>query len=1063
MRHRFAANVSDSTCDRQRRNDNQLLHPPTPHAFTMRYRHILLLLAFSLSANAACAIEPSELKPGLIATYRDGPNGREVIRLEPTVAITLAKGESPHPALATGSTMRWKGHINFSRAGKYTFHAIVEGGTLTVNVNGKDALGAEVQAAGGVMTFEATFTRNPANGPARVELSWDGPGFILEPLNHQYLGHLVADRPPSFTSYGTLEHGRFLFEELACAKCHKPDANDRMARTLAEHTGPNLTEVARRTYAGWIYAWLANPAKLRPHTTMPKLFADDDTADAERYAITQYLVSLAGGKPLKVYRYPTVPRNDLKQSMERGRVLYYVTGCAACHDVPAKKKPNEEDDREPLGAGEYVHGQSTIAGPAAKYPLGQLGSKTRPEALAATLQDPLKNNSHGRMPSMNLNPQEATDLARYLCRTREENVNPEKVPEPKLNPADVAPAYFRDAADVEKDRFDKLKPDAQWVALGARIAVAKGCVNCHTVERDGKSVAPRLFGDRAGWVSITQAHENGCLDPKPNAAKSPVYSLDPKERAALVKFLKEGLKGAGSPAQAYQARVALRRFNCLNCHQRDGEGGIAVELADQMRQLEKAQNADEVRPPVLTGIGHKTRTSWLRQILTQSGRARPWMQLRMPQYGEPNVGFLPQSLAALEGTVPDDTVHTVARTGPKVAAGRTIVGKSGLGCISCHDIGGVANTGTRGPDLATTNQRVRYEWFERWLSQPLRMAPGTRMPQAFIEGTSTLKTILAGNSHQQAEAMWAYLSLGPGLPLPEGLEPPKGLVIAVKDRAEVLRTFMPDAGTKAIAVGYPGEVSLAFSADQCRTAYAWAGNFLDASPVWNNRGGAPAKLLGQRFWTAPAGHPWGLTTNAKVPPDFIGRARNPAFGTPLPLEPARVYEGPMAVQFDGYSRDKDGRPTFRYRLDETGKGAVVDVAETPRPLKGSLANGLARKFEATTPGGYQAWFFAGVTGKEPRAYDAKGRPVKLDLKASETSVSADVRLVMPTDGDRAMFLEVNGLPHGSVWTFVPGKSGGWLAILKFPSSKAEQKINFTLNTWALPKDDEGLLKEMFAR
>ena len=78
-----------------------------------------------------------------------------------------------------------------------------------------------------------------------------------------------------------------------------------------------------------------------------------------------------------------------------------------------------------------------------------------------------------------------------------------------------------------------------------------------------------------------------------------------------------------------------------------------------------------------------------------------------------------------------------------------------------------------------------------------------------------------------------------------GDEPPKGLVIVVKDRPEVLRTFMPDAGAKAIAVGYPGYVSLAFSADQCRTAYAWGGNFLDSSPVWNNRGGAPAKLLGQ--------------------------------------------------------------------------------------------------------------------------------------------------------------------------------------------------------------------------
>lgn len=1029
----------------------------------MRYRHLLLALALLCPASAAGAIEPSELKPGLVATYRDGLQGREVVRLEPTVAITLAKGESPHPALATGGEMHWKGHVNLARAGKYAFRATAEGGTLGVKVNGKDVLNSALQSEGGVVPFEATFTRDPAAGPARVELFWDGPGFIQEPLNHQYLGHLANDRPAALAKSGTLEHGRFLFEELSCAKCHKPGANDAIARTLADRTGPNLTDVAKRTYAGWIYAWLADPAKLRPHTAMPKLFADDATAGAERYAVTQYLVSLAGGKPLDVYRYPTIPPNDLKQSMERGRVLYHVTGCAACHDE-AKKKANEEDDKEPLAPGDYVYGQNTLAGPAAKYPLGQLGSKTRPEALAASLRDPLKHNPHGRMPNMNLNQQEATDLARYLCRTLDDGVSHDRLPEPELKPADVAPAYFLTATGVEKERFAKLKAGGQWVELGERIAVTKGCVNCHAVEKGGKPVAPLAFGGRAEWDIVRQGREKGCLDPVPNAAKSPVYKLDEVERAALVAFVKDGLTGAGSPAPAYQARVALRRFNCLNCHQRDGEGGIPVELADVMRKLEKAENADEVRPPVLTGVGHKTRTAWLKQILTQSGRARPWMQLRMPQYGEPNVGFLPEALASLEGTVPDDKVHTVARTTAKVVAGRNIIGKGGLGCVSCHDIGGVANTGTRGPDLATTNQRVRYEWFERWLSQPLRMAPGTRMPQAFIDGKSTLKTVLDGDPHRQAEAMWAYLSLGQGLPLPDGLEPPKGLVIVVKDRPEVLRTFMPDAGSKAIAVGYPGYVSLAFSADQCRTAYAWAGNFLDASPVWNNRGGAPAKLLGQRFWTAPAGHPWGLTANAKVPPDFPGRASNPAFGTPLPLEPARVYDGPMAVQFDGYSLDRDGKPTFRYQLNEVGKGAVLEVAETPAPLKGLLATGLARKFEADVPGGYQAWFFAGATGKEPRAYDAKGRPIRLDLKAEEvTAPAAGTRVVLPADGDRAVLLETSGLTAGGSWVFVPGKSGGWLAILKLPNGRDAQRVGFTLDTWALPKDDEGLLKELFAK
>src|SRR4051794_11912830 len=170
---------------------------------------------------------------------------------------------------------------------------------------------------------------------------------------------------------------------------------------------------------------------------------------------------------------------------------------------------------------------------------------------------------------------------------------------------------------------------------------------------------------------------------------------------------------------------------------------------------------------------------------------------------------------------------------------------------------------------------------------------------------------------------------------------------------------MPDAGSKGIAVGYPGGVNLAFAADQCRLAYSWAGNFLDASPVWNNRGGSPAKLLGPKIMSTPNGHPWGLTSNPYLPPDYAGRANNPLFGTPLPLEPARTFDGPRAVEFDGYSLDKAGRPTFRYRLVENANGAVLKVSETPSPLESVIAKGLARKFEVEAPGGYQAWLLAG--------------------------------------------------------------------------------------------------------
>ncbi|MBA4063362.1 MAG: hypothetical protein C0501_06550 [Isosphaera sp.] len=1011
----------------------------------MPYRLLTAAAAVLVAATASRGVEPADLKPGLVAAYlppHKGPPPPPLTRLEPTVALALAKGETPHPKLPAFGGATWSGYVNVTRPGKYTFSANVSNGTLRVTVGGKpvltasaDATGEAVQLDGGVHRFEATFAS--AGAPCRVELFWQGPGFVREPLPHQFLGHLAADRPATFLKDAEEDRGRFLFEELACARCHS-HARDPMAKALADRPGPNLGEIGKRAYPGWIDAWLADPAKHRPNTTMPKLFADDDRGKAERYAVTRYLVSLTGA-PLDAPKPPAIVPPDVKQSLDRGRVLYTVTGCAACHEQAKPKPKNEEDDREPRKPEDLVFGVP------AKYALGAVGSKTRPEPLAAYLQNPLKTAPAGRMPHMQLNAQEATDLARHLCQATDPVVKPGMPAAPATRPADLLAEP--DAAVA------RLPADGQWAAVGAKLFFSKGCVNCHSVDPAGKAAEPHPF---ATLADVRKAGAKGCVGPKPDPAKVPVYTLAAKDRDAVVAFLKTGLDGAGSPAPAFAARVALKRFNCLNCHSRDGEGGIPTDLADQMRLLEKAENADDIRPPLLTGVGHKARTSWLKSVLVGGGRARPWMQLRMPQYGEPNVGHLPESLAALEGTVPDDAVHAVSVGAAGVGVGQQIVGKGGLGCISCHDIGGVANTGTRGPDLSTINQRVRYDWYERWLHQPLRMAPGTRMPQAFVEGKSTLSTVLGGDPKGQAEAMWGYLALGPTLPLPDGLEPPKGLTVVVRNRPEVLRTFLPDAGTRAVAVGYPGGVNVAFSADQCRTAFAWSGNFLDATPVWNNRGGAPAKLLGPKVWSAPPGHPWGLTANPHVPPDFARRATHPAFGTPAPLE-ARIVDGPPAVRFDGYSLGADGRPMFRYRLVENDRDAVLKVAETPAPVRAAVATGFVRTFTLEAPAGYTGWLLAGQSAKDPRVVGAA-----LDLKADAPAVpAAGVRVVLPQDGDRVAVLEATGAPAGAAWRFVPRAGGGWSAVLRLPAAKDPWAGAFDLVTWVL-KDDPALVKDLAA-
>ncbi len=1055
-----------------------------------------LLAVLAALPAAAQPIARADLKPGLVFTATEVAYGKKpftVSRVEPTVALNLAAGEAPHPRSAGGFQFHWRGYINIFQPGKYRFDAIVAGG-LVVEVAGKAVLtaavrgepkrvdGPEVELAAGFQPFDVTLTRlSPA---VRLELIWRGPGFRPEPVPYFFFGHLPEQRPAEFAADLAREHGRFLFEELACVRCHKPDAADKMAKTLAERTGPGLTEIGRRAYPGWLDAWLADPHKLRPDTAMPRLFADDAKGRAERYAVVAYLVSLGGPVPERERR--RVNLGEAQRSVVNGQRLFVTAGCAACHGdkltgPSAKKDDPDADDKPVLKPEDSVYAAGT-AGPAGQYRLGSPGSKTTPEALAKYLQDPLAVTPHGRMPNMTLSGQEALDLARFLCRQTDEAVGRGMPEEPKLNPTDVAGPG---GSIGERWRFARMKRTDQWKEAGRMLFAAKGCANCHAVGSsdtrpgEGRADAPRSPGSLADLCK--SAGWGGCLAEKPEAGKVPVYALDAKQRADLAAFLKDGLSGPGSPAPAYQARLALRRFNCLNCHNRDGEGGIPPDLAERMRLLDKAENADDVAPPRLTGVGHKLRASWFQQVLTQRGRARPWMTLRMPQYGEANIGFLADAVPKLEGTTPDDAVGKVNLTAAKVQAGRTLAGKEGLGCVSCHDISGIPTGGTRGPDLATTQRRVRLDWYVRWMHQPQRLAPGTRMPQNFEDGKSQLKSVLGGDADAQVEALWAYLSLGLGLPLPAGIEPPgKALVVAVKDRPEVLRTFMPDgAGTRAIAVGYPGGVNLTFDASQCRLSYAWTGNFLDASPVWTGRGGNPARLLGPKFWEGPPGFPWAVT-DSRTPPDFLKRAEDPAYGfqpksgefygydpktdPPTPerlgtwLKPGQGYLGSRLVRFAGYALDAGGAPTFRYTLtDEDGKPRLT-ISEKPSPLPVSVAAGLRRTFAVDLPADKTAWLLVAVAAKDPRAYSG-GKAVPLHLKGADPEVpAAGTRLVVPAEGDRAAVVDVAAAPAGSAWHFAPRPGGGWVVLLRLPESDAPAKADVSLLVWGLPRDDEELVK-----
>jgi hypothetical protein len=253
-------------------------------------------------------------------------------------------------------------------------------------------------------------------------------------------------------------------------------------------------------------------------------------------------------------------------------------------------------------------------------------------------------------------------------------------------------------------------------------------------------------------------------------------------------------------------------------------------------------------------------------------------------------------------------------------------------------------------------------------------------------------------------------------------------------------------------------VSAAFDAHTCRLAYAWSGEFLDAAPAWGGRGGAPAKVLGARFWDAPAGCPVAATPSAQ-PPDFATRAKDPAYGGRVPE--GKRHDGPVLLQFDGYGIDTEGVPTFRYHL-RAGTQDRVEVGERVEALRAAVAAGLARRFRLGVPAGQTVWLLAGEASGEPRLLDAKGGPLPLDLKEGKAEVPASGRLLaLPQGGDRVVVLALAVVPPGSHWR-LQRAGGTWQALLRVPPLAEAGTLRVDLNVWAPYRNEPGLLKELFS-
>jgi len=94
-------------------------------------------------------------------------------------------------------------------------------------------------------------------------------------------------------------------------------------------------------------------------------------------------------------------------------------------------------------------------------------------------------------------------------------------------------------------------------------------------------------------------------------------------------------------------------------------------------------------------------------------------------------------------------------------AGRKLFSKDYFECGNCHQQGDKKPDGPMedwAPDLNMAHARLNPAWIEKWIREPQKLEPGTKMPSFYPGGP---EDILAGNEKNQIEALTDYImSLG---------------------------------------------------------------------------------------------------------------------------------------------------------------------------------------------------------------------------------------------------------------------------------------------------------------
>lgn len=743
------------------------------------------------------------------------------------------------------------------------------------------------------------------------------------------------------------KEGAAIYERAGCAACHG-------SRAKAETTLPDqipLVGIAEKWTPRALDAFLANPLATRPGSRMPALPLKDD---ARRHVVASLLGTAVGGDEAEYGGVTAFQGRAWKTGVEklpeidtlgppvttgpvkgldvfsfagvRDGLVVRLDGVFHARTAGAYTFHLESDDGSRL----FLDGKLAIDNDGV-HP--EIEKTATVELTAGTHPIIVDYFEAGGGEVLRLDVVTPTGLRGSVVGL----VTPTATGTPAAKP-DLGVATFR----IEQT----------LVAEGRIAFAAMGCASCHRMPDDqGKPVMPER---PAKSLAELVALDGGCLAESPQPGRA-WYGMDGPQRQAVVTAL-GWLKTAESqrpPERDREIERTLTALNCYACHNRDGRGGVipAVATVDEDGEplLKEAARdtlftsplqelGDEGRlPPTLSGVGDKLNPEFLREVLTKGGADRgATMNTLMPRFHPDVVGPLAGLLADDPHTavaIPELARHAAATIDEQ---GRSLVGSKMLGCVKCHAFGGDKGQSLGLIDLVRMPKRLRHEWFLAYVADPQRFRPGTRMPAAWPAGKTFYSDVVDGTAAGQIEAVWRYLAgAKPRPPLGIAKNP---IELVPTDRPIIYRNFIEGAGPRAIGVGYPEQVHIAWDADQLRLALAWRGGFIDAGRHWSGRGVGFEPPLGDRVFTPDAATPLAAFESESA-------VRSAAW----PKGSAREALGPVTGhRFKGYRLDGAGRPAFSWRWSDCDvRDEIVPATLAGVPGAAGPTTGLRRTITIT--------------------------------------------------------------------------------------------------------------------